>query len=176
MSGTDMRISSDLNAEHALRTILEEVGLTVDNESSPVSGWLRILQSALAALGEGRLTEVVAHFDERFTFNDHGLTLEFTDKVRLTEFFEKSRELFQDTAREIVSLFENGDHAIAQWKLSASQAVPYGSISYQFPISLFGATIVRVENGKIVEWSDFYDQSSSRRTSLAAFFTEWIEC
>ena len=42
--------------------------------------------------------------------------------------------------------------------------------------SLFGATIVRVENGKIVEWSDYYDQSSSRRMSLGAFFTDWIEC
>jgi ketosteroid isomerase-like protein len=93
----------------------------------------------------------------------------------LTEFFEKSRELFPDTALEIISIFEEGDHAVAQWKLSATQTVPYGSISYRFPISLFGATIVRVENERIVQWSDYYDQSSSRRTSLAAFFTEWIE-
>ena len=135
----------------------------------------QILQSALAALSEGRLTEVVAHFDERFTFKDHGLTLEFTDKPRLTEFFEKSRELFPDTGREIVSLFEDGDHAIAQWKLSATQTVPYGSISYRFPIFLFGATIVRVEKGKIVQWSDYYDQSSFRRMSLGAFFTDWVE-
>jgi ketosteroid isomerase-like protein len=170
-----MKISSDLNADHTLRTILEEVGLTIDDESSPVSGSLRILQSALAALSEGRLAEVVAHFDERFTFNDHGLTLEFTDKPRLTEFFEKSRELFPDTVLEVVSLFEDGGQAIAQWKLSATQTIPYGSISYRFPISLFGATIVRVENKRIVQWSDYYDQSSSRRMSLGAFFTEWIE-
>jgi limonene-1,2-epoxide hydrolase len=41
--------------------------------------------------------------------------------------------------------------------------------------SLFGATIVRVEKGKITQWSDYYDQSSSRRMSLGAFFTDWIE-
>jgi hypothetical protein len=90
------------------------------------------------------------------------------------EFFEKSRELFPDTALEIVSLFEDGDHAIAQWKLSATQTVPYSSTSYRFPIFLFGATIVRVEKGKIVQWSDYHDHSSSRRMSLPAFFTEGI--
>jgi len=147
------------------------------DELTSVNTPQQILQSTLDALSEGKLSEVVKHFDEDgcFRFSDHALTLEFTDKPRLTEFFEKSRELFPDTALEIVSVFENGDHAIAQWKLAATQAVSYGSISYRFPISLFGATIVRVENGKIVQWSDYYDQNSSRRMSLGAFFTDWIE-
>jgi len=135
----------------------------------------RILKLALVALTNGGTSEAVEQFADSFTFKDHALTLEFTDKLRLGEFFEKSRELFPDTALEIVSLLEDGDHAIAQWKLSATQTVPYGSISRRFPISLFGATIARVENGKIVEWSDYYDQISSRRMSLGAFFTEWIE-
>ena len=134
-----------------------------------------ILQSALAALSEGRVTEVVAQFDDHFTFNDHALTLEFNDKIRLTEFLNKSRELFPDTTLEVLSIFEDGDHIMGQWKLSATQAVPYGSISYRFPISLFGATIVRVKDGKIVQWTDYYDQSSSRRVGLAGLFTEWIE-
>jgi limonene-1,2-epoxide hydrolase len=34
---------------------------------------------------------------------------------------------------------------------------------------------VRVEKGKITQWSDYYDQSSSRRMSLGAFFTDSIE-
>jgi limonene-1,2-epoxide hydrolase len=137
----------------------------------------QILQSALAALNQGRFSEVVKHFDVDgcFRFSDQGLALEFTDKARLTEFFEKSRELFPDTNLEIVSLFEDGEHAIAEWKLTATQTVPYGSISYRFPISLLGTTIVHVEKGKIVRWSDYYDQSSSRRMSLGAFFTDWVE-
>ena len=134
-----------------------------------------ILQSALAALSEGRIPEVVAQFDDHFTFNDHALTLEFNDKIRLTEFLNKSRELFPDTTLEVLSIFGDGDHTIGQWKLSATQTVPYGSISYRFPISLFGATIVCVEDGKIVQWTDYYDQSSSRRVGLAGLFTEWIE-
>ncbi|SRR6266404_3315565 len=45
-----------------------------------------ILQSALAALSEGRISEVLDQFDDHFTFTDHALALEFTDKGRLTEF------------------------------------------------------------------------------------------
>jgi ketosteroid isomerase-like protein len=178
MIGTNMKSSSALNTTDALRSIFKEVGLTMeevelpgDENRPPVS----TLESALVALSEGRIKALVEQFADSFTFNDHALTLEFTDKARLTDFFEKSRELFPDTALEVISLFEDGDHAIAQWKLSATQTVPYGSISYRFPIFLFGATIVRVEKGKITQWSDYYDQSSSRRMSLGAFFTDWIE-
>jgi ketosteroid isomerase-like protein len=148
-----------------------------DDELAIISAPQQILQSALAALNQGRSSEVVQHFDEDgcFRFSDHALALEFMDKARLTEFFEKSRELFPDTTLEVISLFEDGDHAIAEWKLTATQTVPYGSISYRFPISLLGTTIVHVEKGKIVRWSDYYDQSSSRRMSLGAFFTDWIE-
>ena len=124
------------------------------DESTFISTPQQILQSALDALSEGKLSEAMKHFDEDgcFRFIDHALTLEFTDRPRLTEFFEKSRALFPDTALEIVSVFGDGDHAIAQWKLAATQNVPYGSISYRFPISLFGATVVHVEKGKIVQW------------------------
>jgi ketosteroid isomerase-like protein len=176
MSTTNMNSNSESNTSHVLPAVMEGgVGLVSDDESSQVNGPRRILQSALAALSEGRASEVVEQFDEHFIFNDHALTLEFTDKLRLTEFFEKARELFPDTTLEIVSLFESGDHAIAEWKLAATQTVSYGSIGYQFRVSLPGASIVRVENGKIVRWSDYYDQNSSRRINLAAFFTEWIE-
>jgi DNA-directed RNA polymerase specialized sigma24 family protein len=148
-----------------------------DDELKPLAAPQHILQSALAALNQGRFLEVVRHFDQDgcFRFSDHALALEFTNKVRLTEFFEKSRELFPDSRLEVIALFEDGEHAIAEWKLTATQAVPYGSISCRFPISLLGTTIVLVEKGKIVRWSDYYDQSSSRRGSLAASFTEWIE-
>jgi len=144
-------------------------------ESSERNGPRAILQSALAALSDGRISAVVEQFADSFTFNDRALTLEFTDKPRLTEFFEKSRELFPDISLEIVSLFGEGDQTIAQWKLSATQTVPSGSITYRFPVWLYGATIVRVDNSRIVEWSDYYDQGSSRRMSLGAFFTDWIE-
>jgi hypothetical protein len=147
-----------------------------DDDSTLLNAPRAILQSAMAGLSEAQISEVVALFDDRFKFNDYALTLEFTDKTRLTEFFEKSRELFPDTALQVVSVMQSGDQAIAEWRLTATQTVPFfGSTSYCLPISVFGSTIIRVEHGRIVEWSDYYDQSSSRRMNLAAFFTEWIE-
>ena len=150
-------------------------GVMSNNESTIANTPQQILQSALEGLSQGRFSEVVRRFDDCFRYNDHALALEFTDKLRLTEFFEKSRELFPDTTLEVVSLFEDRDHAIAEWKLAATQTVPYGSISWRSRISLLGVTNVRVENGRIAEWSDYYDGLTSRRTALAAHFTEWIE-
>jgi len=77
-----------------LQAVMEE-GVRLSNDNSiRMRNPLRILQTALAALSDGRLSAVVEHFDDCFTFKDHALTLEFTDKQRLLEFFEKSRELF----------------------------------------------------------------------------------
>jgi hypothetical protein len=40
---------------------------------------------------------------------------------------------------------------------------------------LQGVSIVRADNGKITDWSDYYDGLTSRRTALASYFTEWVE-
>jgi steroid delta-isomerase-like uncharacterized protein len=171
----------DANSESVMvresrSAVHEGVVLPDDGDSTLLNAPRAILQSALAALGKGRISAVVTRFDDRFKFNDYALTLEFTEKTRLTEFLEKSRELFPDTALEVASVMESGDHAIAEWKLTATQTVPFfGNTSYRLPISVRGSTVIRVEHGRIVEWSDYYDQSSSRRMNLAAFFTEWIE-
>jgi hypothetical protein len=150
-------------------------GVMNNDETAIANTPQQILQSVVEDLNQGRFSEVVRRFDDCFRYKDHALALEFTDKRRLSEFFEKSRELFPDTTLEVVALFEDRDHAIAVWKLAATQTVPYGSISWRSRISLLGTTIVHVENKRIVEWSDYYDQNSSRRVNLAAFFTDWIE-
>ena len=134
-----------------------------------------ILQTALAALNQRNISRAVDQFADDFAFNDYGLDLEFTDKNRLSEFFQKSYELFPDTAVELVSTFECDDYAIAEWKLIATQTEQYGSLSYRFPIVLRGSTIVQIENGRVAHWSDYYDQLTSRRGRLGAFFEEWIE-
>jgi ketosteroid isomerase-like protein len=133
-----------------------------------------ILQSVLTALSHGKISEAVDQFDDDFTFNDQALGLEFTDKGRLSEFFQKSRELFPDTVVEVISTFESGDHVIAEWKLTATQTVSYW-IQLQVPISLLGVSIAEIENGRITHWSDYYDEKTSRRVTLASLFTDWIE-
>jgi ketosteroid isomerase-like protein len=128
----------------------------------------------LTALSHGNISEAVDEFDDDFTFNDQALGLEFTDKGRLSEFFQKSRELFPDTVVEVISTFESGDHVIAEWKLTATQTVSYW-IQLQVPISLLGVSIAEIENGRITHWSDYYDEKTSRRVTLASLFTDWIE-
>jgi hypothetical protein len=134
-----------------------------------------ILKSALTALGDGRISEVMDAFDDRFTFDDQALKLQFTDKERLSEFFRKGRELFPDTALEVISTFECGNHVVAEWKITAREVMPLGSMQLRLPISFQGASIVRIENQRIASWSDYYDQNTSRRFRLGAFFEEWIE-
>lgn len=134
-----------------------------------------ILQSVLAALNQLNISTAVDQFADDFAFNDYALDLQFTDKGRLTEFFRKACELFPDTVVELVSTFECGDYAIAEWKLTATQTESFGSRSYRFPIVLRGSTIVQIENGRVAHWSDYYDGLVSRRTALASYFTEWVE-
>jgi len=143
--------------------------------STGASATLQILKSALTALSDGRISQVVDFFDDRFTFDDQALKLRFTDKERLNEFFRKGRELFTDAVLEVLSTFECGDHVIAEWKINATEAVRYGSLQLRLPISYQGASIVRIEDERITSWSDYYDQNTSHRFRLGAFFTEWIE-
>jgi steroid delta-isomerase-like uncharacterized protein len=151
-------------------------GMNLDTASIGVSDPRRILQSVLTALNEGRIVEAVDQFDEHFTFTDHALDLKFTDKNRLIEFIEKTREIFPDTVVEVDSTFQCGDYVIAEWKLTATiQTVFYGSKRFRSPISLRGTSIVHIENGRITDWSDYYDQNRSWRFNLAAIFKEWIE-
>ena len=165
-------MKGEIDVDTANRTIGPELatmerrpkGVSGD-ESTTESTPQQILQSVLEALSRDRFAEAVKYFDDCFKFNDHARTLEVTDKLSLTEFFRNFREQFSDATFEIVSLFEDGDHAIAEWKLTATQTLPYAWVSYRSRISLQGTTIVRVENGEIVEWSDYYDQHAFRRSS-----------
>jgi steroid delta-isomerase-like uncharacterized protein len=134
-----------------------------------------ILQSVLEALSQGRISQAVDQFDEDLTFNDHALGLDFTDKGRLTEFFEKCREYFPDAAVEVNSIFECGDRVVAEWKLNATETVPYGPMQLRNPISVRGTSIVQIQNGRVTRWSDYYDSIASRRFKVAAFFEEWVE-
>jgi hypothetical protein len=176
MSVTNINTHSELTMARELPAGMSDgIVLPDEQDATWAHGPRSILQSALAALSDGRISEVLEQFDERFEFSDHALELEFRRKARLTAFIEKSRELFPDTVLKIVSLFQIGEYTSAEWKLTATQTLSYSSIKYRIPIDIPGCTIVRVKNAKIVQWSDYYDQSSARWNGLAAFFREWVE-
>jgi len=135
-----------------------------------------VVLTVLSQLKNGRVEEALAGFAEEFRFKDHGLGLEFTDKKRLAEFFEKTREFFPDTWLETDAILVIGERVITEWTLNATLTEPfYGGLKRKIKTSLHGASIVRTENGKITDWADYYDGLTSRRTALAAHFEEWVE-
>lgn len=146
----------------------------LDNASVEATTLNRILQAALA--GHGNIREAVDQFNDQFTFTDHALGLEFKDKERLTEFLAKTRELFPDSERKANTIFSSGDRAISEWTLTATKTEPFVSGRLRkVPICVRGVSVVQMKNGRISQWSDYYDQLTSYRNSLAAWFTEWVE-
>ena len=70
----------------------------------------------------------------------------------------------------------SGDYVIMEWTLQATLTEPfYGGLSRKVGVSLHGASVVRTDDGKITEWTDYYDGLTARRTALASYFTEWVE-
>jgi steroid delta-isomerase-like uncharacterized protein len=135
-----------------------------------------VVLTALTHLENGKIEAAVACFADEFTFNDHGIGLEFKDKERLAEFFHKTRELYPDSFLQTDAIFVSDDRVITEWTLQFTLTEPfYGPHSRKLRVSLCGASIMRTANGKITDWADYYDGLTSRRTALASYFTEWVE-
>jgi SnoaL-like polyketide cyclase len=135
-----------------------------------------VVLAALTYLKNGKIGDAIACFAEEFTFKDHGMGLEFKDKERLSEFFQKTQELYPDSLPLTDTIFVIGDDVITEWTLQATLTEPfYGGLSRKVPVTVHGASIVRTDNGKIADWADYYDGLVSRRTALASYFTDWVE-
>jgi steroid delta-isomerase-like uncharacterized protein len=136
----------------------------------------RILQTALAAWRQGNFVAAANQFNDQFTFTDYALGLEFKDKGRLTEFLAKIRERFPDSERRDNTIFSNGDHVISEWALTATKTEPFldGRLR-KVPIYERGISVVQIKNGKISQWSDYYDRLKVRRYAITGWFTKWIE-
>ena len=136
----------------------------------------KIVLAVISHLNEGNIEDAIAVFADQFSFEDHGIQLDFNTKERLTEFFQKVRELYPDMLLQINTIFVSGDRALTEWTLQTTLIEPaFGNCRWMVPISLHGASVVVTENGRIASWSDYYDGLISRRTALASYFTEWVE-
>ena len=136
----------------------------------------KIVLAVIPHLNEGKIEDAVALFADQFSFKDHGIQLEFNTKERLTEFFQKARKLYPDMRLHINTIFVSGDRVLTEWTLQATLIEPaFGNCRRKIPLSLRGASVLRIENGRITSWSDYYDGLISRRTALASYFTEWVE-
>lgn len=133
-----------------------------------------IVRAVLSELNEGRIAELVARFDDRFTFEDHALGLELSDRSRLSDYFVRARELFPEFTVEVLSLLESADRVVVEWKLTATENVVYWR-QLRLPIVVYGMSSVQVENRKITRWSDYYDGGRARRAGLTSVFVDWAE-
>jgi len=135
-----------------------------------------VVLTVLTHLNDGKIDDAIAGFAEKFRFEDHGIGVEFTDKERLAEFFQKTRELYPDSCLHTDRTLVSGDYVIMEWTLQATLTEPfYGGLSRKVGVSLHGVSVVRTDDGKITEWADYYDGLTARRTALASYFTEWVE-
>jgi steroid delta-isomerase-like uncharacterized protein len=135
-----------------------------------------VVLTVVTHLKNGEIDEAIDLFAEEFTYTDRGIGLEFKDKGRLAEFFCKTRELYPDSCLQVESILMSVDHVVGVWTLRTTVSEPfYAGLSRNVQISLHGVSVVRRKNGKITEWSDYYDGLTSRRTALAAYFTDWVE-
>jgi steroid delta-isomerase-like uncharacterized protein len=133
-----------------------------------------VVLAVLTHLKDGEIQEATACFAENFEFNDRGIGLEFKDRERLAEFFQKTKELYPDSTLHTDRILISGDFVVIEWTFRATLTEPfYGGFSRKVPILLRGVSIVRIDNEKITDWTDYYDGLASRRTALGAYFEEW---
>jgi SnoaL-like domain len=85
----------------------------------------RVLSAVLSQLNHGQIGQVVDCFAADFRFKDNGIGLEFSDKERLAEFFQKTRQLYPDYSLQSGQLFVSGDHVITQWTLHVTVTEPF---------------------------------------------------
>ena len=135
-----------------------------------------VVSAVLKQLDDGEAEAAAASLAIGFRYKDHGIGLEFSDKLRLTEYFQKTRELYPDSKLQTDQVFVSGDHVITQWTLHFTLTEPFfGGLKRTIPISIAGVSVASIKDGMITDWADYYDGLTSRRTALAAHFTEWIE-
>ncbi len=130
------------------------------------------VEATLVALKQGDFVEVVEQFDDQFIFIDHAIELEFTDKAQLIDFLTLNRKLFPDSIRKDKIICSSGDLVVTEWALTGTKREQYFGRTMQLPFHAIGVSIVQVDDGKVSRWSEYYDQTLSRRYSLAASFVE----
>ena len=136
----------------------------------------KLVAAVLTQLNLGQAGDAAGAFAVDFRYKDNGIGLEFSDKDRLTEFFQKARELYPDHALQTDQVFAIRHHVITQWTLRFTSTEPfYGGLTRSIPVSISGISVVRTEDGEIIDWADYYDGLTAHRSALAAKFTEWIE-
>jgi len=162
-------------ANDAVKITANGGSIVLENPSQKSADPDRILQVTLAALKQGDFVGAVDQFNDPFTFIDHALELEFSAKDRLTDFFAKRRRLSPEFERTDNIVLSGEDRIVSEWFLTVAKPEPFPDPGVKGPICVRGASIVQIANGKISEWSDYYDQLQSGDYGLLSWLSEWTE-
>ena len=84
-----------------------------------------VVSTVLMHLKDGNIQDAIACFAEKFEFNDRGIGLEFNDRERLADFFQKTRELYPDSSLQTDRILVSGDYVITEWTLRYTLAEPF---------------------------------------------------
>ncbi len=135
-----------------------------------------IVYSFLQSIRDGQTSGAVELFADAFTFYDYGLQLCFTDKQRLANFFDKRVQQCPDWLFTVDTQFSEGGNVSLFWTMNASVSeLAFGGRVRVIPVKVQGASFIRIQGEKIIEWADYYDGLTSRRQALAEYFRDWIE-
>jgi ketosteroid isomerase-like protein len=168
----DRMIASNSGTKVAPGELEDNNGITLAGKTSAIQTW----QKTLKALLEGKIDEAIDQFGDEFTFTDHALELKFSEKERLHEYFAKIRVMFPDSKRVDQTLSSNANTIVSEWTIKDTQSEPFAYGRFlKINIEAHGVSVVRVTDGRIVKWSEYYDQVGSRRYRLAGQFSDWCE-
>ena len=92
--------------------------------SISVTAQEELVLSVLRDLGNGQIEDATGHFADEFRVKDHGIGLEFKEKQRLAEFFQKTREFYPESVLKINTIVLSGDHVITEWTLQTIVVEP----------------------------------------------------
>ena len=72
-----------------------------------------VVLTVLTHLRDGRINDATAWFAENFQFNDRGIGLQFKDRARLAEFFQKTRELYPESSLQADRILVSRDYVVS---------------------------------------------------------------
>ena len=84
-----------------------------------------LVLSVLMDLNQGQISEATTCFASKFIFKDHGIGLEFSDRERLGEFFQKTRDFYPGSEVHTDKILVSGDHVATEWTLQYTLTEPF---------------------------------------------------
>ena len=84
--------------------------------------------------------------------------------------------MFAESERTDQTFFGNGDVITSAWRLKDIESQPFSYGRFlKINTEAHGVSVVRVSDGRIVEWLEYYDQVSSRRYRTCIVFRYMVQ-